>query len=126
MELRSPNRFRDNWFGIVFKLYFPDTDLGFNVSIIDDDENLDSYEFISPPSTPSSCTHSGHHLVVSGGATAPTSPPTVIPFGSIPIRTIAPPHRIFQLSSPYPFFIDAFARVVPGHLFWLWHRAGVG
>ncbi|KAK3243329.1 hypothetical protein CYMTET_46999 [Cymbomonas tetramitiformis] len=103
----------------------PDINLDTNISVVDD-ELSDFHDFISPLPSPSPYTPPSHHLVVSGGAIALTSPLAIVPFGFLPMHSITSPLRIFvHFPPPYPLSIDAFAMVVPGR-FWLLHRTGIG
>ncbi|KAK3283324.1 hypothetical protein CYMTET_8974 [Cymbomonas tetramitiformis] len=104
--------------------YTPSTKLE-SIAFAINNECFDSFDFVPPLPSPSPCTPPVHHLVVCGDVATPTSPLTIVPFEPFPVRSIAPPYRIFHLPPPQPLLIDAFALVVPGY-FWLWHRTGVG
>ncbi|KAK3242829.1 hypothetical protein CYMTET_47500 [Cymbomonas tetramitiformis] len=102
----------------------PNINFDTNISVVDD-KHSDFHDLISPLPSPSTYAPPGHHLVVSGGAIAATSPLMIVPFGFLPMHSSTSPLRIFYSPPPYPLFIDAFALVVPGR-FWLWHRTGIG
>ncbi|KAK3288600.1 hypothetical protein CYMTET_3936 [Cymbomonas tetramitiformis] len=101
----------------------PSTNYASNTCIIGN-TRFDSCDFASPPSSPSPCTPLGRHLVAPGGAIALAFPLPIIPLDLAPIRTIAPPRRIFHLPPPCLLFIDASALVVPPAV--APHRVGVG
>ncbi|KAK3287260.1 hypothetical protein CYMTET_5222 [Cymbomonas tetramitiformis] len=102
----------------------PDTKLE-SIALTIDNECFGYFDLIPPLPSPSPCAPLGHHLVVSGGVVTPTSPFTIIPFKPFPMSSTTSLHRIFHLPPPHPFFVGAFALVVPGR-FWPWHRTGIG
>ncbi|KAK3238007.1 hypothetical protein CYMTET_51944 [Cymbomonas tetramitiformis] len=104
--------------------YAPDTKHASDNSAFDN-KHFDTNDFIPPLPSPSPYAPPSHHLVVSGGVVAPTSPFTIIPLEPFPMRSTASLHRIFRRPPPTATHIIALALVVPGR-FWLWHRTGIG